>query len=79
MYFFASTATELGFVETTPNDTLHSLRPKINQLFANRAVDGHKPSEDSWRFLDGKVHTVTEGPQLCGRRGGVVVLGHDAQ
>ena len=47
-------ATELGFVEATPNDTLSNLRPKIDQLFANRGDNGRKPPEDSWRFLNGK-------------------------
>ena len=56
MYISCSIAIELGYVETTPNDTLHSLRPKIEQLFAKQSASSSacKPAERVWRFLDGK-------------------------
>ncbi|KAL5475850.1 hypothetical protein EMCRGX_G025720 [Ephydatia muelleri] len=57
---------ELGYVETTPNDTLHSLRPKIEQLFAKQSASSSacKPAERVWRFLDVVVSDGREEDRL---------------
>lgn len=47
-------AVPLGFVVTTPGETLHTLRPQIHKFTSGREYDKQQLSKN-WQYLDGKA------------------------